>query len=258
MLGRFAMTRTIIVIPCYNEAERLDLEVFSAYLGQPEGVDFLFVNDGSTDDTGEVLAGLKAASPDRVDVLTLEHNQGKAEAVRLGMLEAARRDAEFFGFWDADLSTPLSELAGFGRCLNERPDIEMVFGARVNLLGRTVRRQLFRHYISRLFATLAAGVLGLGVYDTQCGAKLFRNTDDARALFEEPFISRWIFDVELIARLIRMRKGTDGASPEDVIFEFPLLEWYEIRGSKLRLRDFFLMSFDLVKIIRKYRPRSGR
>ena len=94
--------------------------------------------------------------------------------------------------------------------------------------------------------------------DTQCGAKLFRNSPELAALFDEPFISRWIFDVEIIARLIRAHRTSDRRPPEEVIFECPLMEWYEIRGSKLRLRDFFLMSLDLFKIIRHYAPLRGR
>jgi glycosyltransferase involved in cell wall biosynthesis len=252
------MADTTIVIPCYNEAARLDVEAFNSYLDETTDVDVLFVNDGSTDATAAVLEGMKQAWPDRVDVLELEKNQGKAEAVRRGMTEAAKRDCQLVGFWDADLSTPLSELDEFRACLRERSHFEMVFGARVNLLGRSVRRNLFRHYLSRLFATLAAFVLGLGVYDTQCGAKLFRNSPDIAALFDQPFISRWIFDVEVIARLIKARRAEGRRAPEEVIFECPLMEWYEIRGSKIRVRDLFLMSLDLIKIIRHYAPRGGR
>lgn len=125
------------------------------------------------------------------------------------------------------------------------------------MLGRSIRRNLFRHYISRLFATLAAFVLGMGVYDTQCGAKLFRNTPEIKDLFREPFLSRWIFDVELIARLIQSRNASDKSPAADVIFECPLMEWQEVRGSKLRMRDFVLMSLDLMKIHFHYK-RKGR
>ena len=251
------MTETILVIPCYNESERLDLEAIANFLDGSSGVELLFVDDGSTDDTHRVLTEFKASHPGNVDLITLDQNQGKAEAVRLGMLEASRREADFFGYWDADLSTPLGELKAFRDCLHHRPEIEMVFGARVDLLGRSIRRNLFRHYISRLFATLAAYVLGMGVYDTQCGAKLFRNSEGNKELFREPFLSRWIFDVELIARLIQSRKASDKSPAETVIFECPLMEWQEVRGSKLRLRDFVLMSMDLTKIHFHYK-RNGR
>ena len=251
------MPETILVIPCFNESNRLDIEAIEAFLDSSKGVELLFVDDGSEDDTHKVLTGLKESHPEKIDLITLKHNKGKAEAVRLGMLAAFERTADFIGFWDADLSTPLDELNAFRDCLQHRPEIEMVFGARVDLLGRSIRRNLFRHYISRLFATLAAFVLGMGVYDTQCGAKLFRNSPDIKDLFREPFLSRWIFDVELIARLIQSRKASGKSPAEDVIFECPLMEWQEVRGSKLRLRDFVLMSLDLTKIHFHYK-RNGR
>lgn len=251
------MTETILVIPCFNESNRLDIEAIEAFLDGSNGVALLFVNDGSKDDTNKLLTALKESHPVKVDLITLEHNMGKAEAVRLGMLAAFEGTADFVGFWDADLSTPFDELDAFRDCLHNRPEIEMVFGARVDLLGRSIRRNLFRHYISRIFATLAAFVLGMGVYDTQCGAKLFRNSPEVMDLFREPFLSRWIFDVELIARLIQSRKASNQSPAEDVIFECPLMEWQEIRGSKLRMRDFVLMSMDLIKIRFHYK-RNGR
>lgn len=251
------MTETILVIPCYNESKRLDLEAIANFIDGSSGVELLFVDDGSTDDTHRILAEFKTSHPGNVDLITLEQNQGKAEAVRIGMIEAFERKADFVGFWDADLSTPLDELKAFRECLHHRTEIEMVIGARVDLLGRSIRRNLFRHYISRIFATLAAFVLGMGVYDTQCGAKLFRNSPDIKNLFQEPFLSRWIFDVELIARLIQLRRASDKSPAEDVIFECPLMEWQEVRGSKLRLRDFVLMSMDLIKIYFHYK-RNGR
>jgi len=262
MMGRpnrpGAMLDTVLVIPCYNEAERLDGAAIDAFLAEAPYVAMLFVDDGSTDDTAAVLARLAETHGGRVESVRLGRNSGKAEAVRQGLLAAAQRPAAYIGFWDADFSTPLAELHDFRACLLDRPEIEMVFGARVNLLGRDVRRNLIRHYVGRTFATLAAFVLGLGIYDTQCGAKLFRNTSNVLGLFAEPFISRWIFDVELIARLIRARGRTGEGAAADVICECPLHTWHEKRGSKLRFRDFLGMNFDLFRIIWHYRKRGGR
>jgi len=242
----------VIVVPCYNEADRLDADTFTAYAAAGPRVSFLFVNDGSTDNTAAVLEALHRSNPSVFDVHSMERNLGKAEAVRVGMLKAFEGGAAIVGFWDADLSTPLRELDCFLDLLEQRPDIEMVFGARINLLGRSINRKLSRHYIGRIFATVVATVLGLPIYDTQCGAKLFRANNGFVELLREPFLSKWIFDVEIIARSIAARHGTDRPSVRDTVYELPLREWNDVDGSKLRLRDFVIGSGDFLRIYRKY------
>ena len=243
-----AALRTTIVVPCYNEAERLQLDRFEQFsIGQPQ-ISFLFVDDGSQDATSEIIQPLVDARPEQFQLLKQPVNGGKAEAVRSGFLKAFESQPTIVGFWDADLSTPLDELP---RMLDEfarREDLEMVFGARVNLLGRSIRRKLLRHWIGRVFATFVAQMLGLAIYDTQCGAKLFRVNPELQEIFTEPFISRWIFDVEIIARSIRIRRRNGDPPVSTVICEQPLMSWYDVEGSKLKLRDFITVSRDLVRI----------
>ena len=104
------MMPTTIVVPCYNEASRLPSETYLEFLDCRVDVRFLFVDDGSTDDTQGVLQHLRERSSGRCDVLQLPENQGKAEAVRQGVLRALDTDASLVGFWDADLATPLREI----------------------------------------------------------------------------------------------------------------------------------------------------
>jgi hypothetical protein len=89
------------------------------------------------------------------------------------------------------------------------------------------------------------------VYDTQCGAKIFRATPDLRRVLQEPFRSRWIFDVELIARFLQLYSAA-GASVEGRIYEFPLHCWRDVPGSKLRAGDFARAILDLWDIWRQY------
>jgi hypothetical protein len=173
---------------------------------------------------------------------------GKGEAVRRGLLVALQTEATYVGFWDADLATPLESIAELQQVLEDRAEIEMVFGARVKLLGRTIERRTSRHYFGRVFATAVSLMLRMPVYDTQCGAKLFRVTDDLRRLLAEPFVSRWIFDVEIIARLARLRRGMDRSAPEAVIYEYPLREWRDVSGSKVNSMAFFRAAVDLMRI----------
>jgi hypothetical protein len=178
---------------------------------------------------------------------------GKAEAVRHGLIEACRDRPDYVGFWDADLATPLSDIPVFAGLLDGRAAIDMVFGSRVNLLGRSVRRNLMRHYIGRVFATLAAMALGVGIYDTQCGAKMFRVNDHFVSLLQEPYAAGWIFDVEMIAREIKARRIAGLPPVSEAIYEHPLMQWRDVAGSKLKWRDFLVVGRNLVRIWRKYR-----
>jgi len=244
------MPTTTIVVPCYNEAARLEPERFLAFLEGEPGISFLFVDDGSGDDTRAVIEALAARSP-RIEALILERNGGKAEAVRRGILAALVGGCEAAGFWDADLATPLATIPAFVAVLDARPEVEMVIGSRVKLLGRVIERRPRRHYFGRVSATLASLILKLPVYDTQCGAKLFRRTATLPALFTEPFLTRWIFDVEILARWLAARSVDEA---ERCIVELPLTEWRDVDGSKLSFWDFLRTPKELARLRMRYGP----
>lgn len=246
------MAETIIVVPCFNEARRLPVQRFERFAETQPSIQFLMVNDGSTDETLETLEGMADRHDNRFSVIDVQPNQGKAEAVRQGMLTAFKREPRYMGFWDADLATPLDAITDFVALLDQRPELEMIFGSRVNLLGRSIQRSPVRHYLGRVFATSASVALGLAVYDTQCGAKLFRSSKGIQGLLAEPFITRWIFDVEIIARLVQARRGTELPQPEDVIYEFPLHNWQDVAGSKVKPSDFPKALFEIMRIYCRY------
>ncbi len=239
-----------VVIPCFQEAARLKGDSFLEFLTRCDRTRFLFVNDGSTDGTLDLLEGLATASPAQIQVLDLQPNRGKGEAVRVGLLEAAR-DSDLVGFWDADLATPLDAIPTLRARLEEDDQLQMVIGARVRLLGRNIRRKTMRHYAGRAFATAASLVLRLPIYDTQCGAKLFRVTPDLLSVLQPPFLSRWIFDVELIARFLSLH-AHHPAFGERAIFEEPLQTWCDVSGSKIHAMDFVTSFSDLLRIRRRY------
>jgi len=256
-----------------------------------------------------LLQKLVAAAAGGAELLQLPQNCGKAEAVRRGMLHALESDAQYgaVGFWDSDLATPLSAVAELHSVLCSNPALQMVQGARVALLGRKIRRSPKRHYAGRVFATLASLVLDMPVYDTQCGAKIFRTTPALRTVLTAPFLTRWVFDVEMIARFSALHRtstttsststadaksdaappspsasfevltaagpaaatpaaaasgeallggGTEAAAEtasfEHSIFEFPLHEWVDVAGSKLRLTDVARMAYGLCQIYATY------
>lgn len=239
--------KTLIVVPCYNEAQRLRQEEFLHFVEEHPDVGILFANDGSRDNTLEVLTALTSRH-ERLLLFDIQPNGGKAEAVRKAMLHAASQYApDYIAFWDADLATPLPEIVPMAEWADKGYDV--VMGLRLMRLGAKVRRKKLRHYLGRCFATAASMMLDLPVYDTQCGAKLFRR-DTVEPLFSEPFITRWLFDVELLARYKR-HYGKERAIGS--IYEFPLFQWEDVDGSRLKKRDFFKAPAELWKIWRKYK-----
>lgn len=241
------LARVVLVVPCFNEAARLDAGAFDAALAGMAWLDLIFVDDGSTDGTGQVLQALAARWPTRIEVLTLAQNAGKAEAVRQGMLRALARGGAC-GFWDADLSAPLQEVVGLRAVLAQRAQVEWVWGIRLRALGRDVRRRPLRHYLGRLFATLSSLLLGIDSYDTQCGAKLFRVTPLLHAVLSEPFRSRWIFDVELLTRADELLRYAGTRTLSQVVYEQPLAVWRHQPGSKLRSGDFVKALRELLRV----------
>jgi glycosyltransferase involved in cell wall biosynthesis len=235
------------VVPCYNEAARLQTDAFVEFATSHPDVHFLFVDDGSKDETARVLTELAQKCPKNMRAFSLAQNSGKAEAVRQGVLSAIDEGADFVGYWDADLATPLNVIPAFISVLVESKAV-LVFGARVRLLGRHVERQAARHYIGRVFATLAGVALRLPIYDTQCGAKLFRVSPELRKVFETPFELGWTFDVELFSRLVRLGRESGLFDPQQQFVEFPLEQWCDAPGSKLRPAHFPRIGLELAKL----------
>jgi dolichyl-phosphate beta-glucosyltransferase len=235
----------VIVIPCFNEARRLRGVRFAPLLHEA-GTHLLFVDDGSTDATGEVLAEVCELLGPRVHRLALERNQGKAEAVRQGLLAGLRMGAPVVGFLDADLATPPEEMLRLVNALRTS-GAQAAFASRVALLGTNIDRRPSRHYLGRVFATAASLILRLRIYDTQCGAKVFRSSPALAAALAEEFHARWAFDIELIGRLLCGAPGIAGLAHTD-LFEMPLQTWTDVSDSKLRLIHFPRIGIELVRV----------
>ncbi len=243
------MHHITLVVPCYNEEERLQVGVFQRFAAAHPHIRFVMVNDGSQDQTAAILADLAASRPGQFEVVSLAVNSGKAEAVRQGMLHALTSGADAVGFIDADLAAPLGEVPRLIDVLERRPDVSVVVGSRLTLAGHAIERRWIRRLLGRCFAAVASRLIGLPLRDTQCGLKLFRATDTARRMFTDPFRSRWIFDVELLARLIAA-EGREAAIAQ--IYEMPLEAWSEVAGSKLKSGDFVKAVGELLGIYATY------
>lgn len=239
--------RTCIIIPMYNEALRFKPEVLSAYTSKHE-VDFLLVNDGSSDNTASIINNLSNNNP-HTQGLHLTKNSGKAEAIRQGVLKVVEDNQySHIGYFDADFATPLSEIDNLIDCFSNN-SFSLVMGSRIKRLGATIKRFRTRHVGGRLIATIISEIiLQFPVYDTQCGAKLM-TCDIAKTVFNTPFITKWLFDVELLARL----QQTQGrAYCLQSVYELPLTYWEDKGQSKISLTDVLRLPFQLTKLYFHY------
>lgn len=247
-----------IVIPCFNEADRLKVDVFVEFVCDIDDVELIFVDDGSSDATLQSAQAVSDKAGASVSVLRLEENCGKAEAVRQGMLWAARRDFSAIAFWDADLATPLETIPDFVKVLSRHSNVEVVWGTRLPLMGHTIDRDALRRQTGKLFSASSAAAVGVGIRDALCGAKMFRTGPILDAILAQPFSSRWIFDVEILARLDLLLKSTGGVAVQEALYEFPLDAWYEIAGSRLRMTDFLRATVELTDLCWRYRVMPGK
>jgi SAM-dependent methyltransferase len=246
-----------VVVPCFNEADRLDPAQLGTLI-EAAGAHVLAVDDGSTDGTADMLDKLAAPDPERMSVLSLGANRGKGEAVRQGLIEAIASGADIVAYCDADFATPPEEIARLVATMRADDGIDVVLGSRVAMLGSDIRRSVFRHYSGRIFATASSLVLGVPVYDTQCGAKVLRVTPALRRALEAPFVTRWVFDVELLGRLLRDRDPSDPSAGRGRFVEVPLVRWSEPGGSKLTLASRLRAAADLARIERELRRTPRR
>lgn len=241
--------KTAIIIPCYNEENRLDSQAFINFIeSHPEYI-LCFVNDGSTDDTISVLNNIREAQPDQVHVYDVPWNGGKAAAVRAGAIYLNEcTDASFIGFIDADLSTDFEDFKALVHKLDSNKKLDLVYGSRNKGEGNGVDRNFFRSVFSNIVKAFIYLILRLPIEDTQCGAKVFRKSIVSVA-FSMPFQTKWLFDVEIFIRLKRYY------SPDNVmnhIYEQPLVKWVHVDDSKLGVKDAVQIPMKLILIWYKY------
>ena len=274
------------MIPCYNEANRIQQPMFAQALLVDESLAFVFVNDGSSDDTFRFLCNFRDAlsTPlkERILILSYKTNKGKSNAVREGFnyiysaISNGANDGSinetetnslnetqiygdhslfreqivstaFVGFWDADLATPLEEVKWFYQFAGD-DSYDLIIGSRVARLGAKIDRTIFRHYSGRLFATLISQGLGWKVHDTQCGAKLMK-PELIPICMERPFKTSWLFDVEILLRL----KKVYGNAAQEKVLEVPIRAWNDVKGSKIGWLDFVKVPFQIWKVFQYYK-----
>ena len=222
-----------VVIPCYDEEERLLSTEFLDFVDKHSGYHLCFVNDGSKDNTLEVLNNLRKGRESFITVYDCEKNGGKAEAVRLGMLHMAKKeDLDYIGFLDADLSTDLADFDDLVSTI-ENSEYKIVSGSRIARMGADITKESARKIISLTVNFIIRKILKMEFKDTQCGAKIFHK-DIINTAFGSKFLTKWLFDVEIF---IRVRKQYGLQKAKQILCEKPLKRWIHADGSKLSMKD---------------------
>ena len=237
-----------IVVPCYNEADRLPFSQFENFLSLQPKVSVFFVNDGSKDRTEKVLMGLKNQFPNQIEVFNMRQNGGKANAVLMGFRQVlTQKGFDKVAYLDADLATSLEECHRLSEQINEK--VVLVFGSRVLKLDNQIKRKWYRFLLGRFVATAISNTLKLSIYDSQCGCKIFE-FQTAEKIFDEPFISKWLFDVEIFFRMIHLFGRSE---IQNHLREIPLKAWVDTPDSRVSPLYFFILWWDLFKISKKYK-----
>ncbi|HET9057146.1 MAG TPA: glycosyltransferase [Chitinophagaceae bacterium] len=225
------MSKVCLIIPCYNEASRLNTAAFENFLLTERNYAICFVDDGSDDKTVSLLQVLQTKFPGQIFLIRMDINAGKAEAIRKGVSKMYSNGRfDYLGYFDADLSTPLSVAINFVRLLQRNDQLQIIFGSRRLVKETSIKKNYLRHLVGRCFSFFINYYFTISLYDTQCGAKVFRSKI-VPIVFERKFISRWLFDIEIILRL-RNICGND-----NTVKEIPVKEWVNKRGSKIRFID---------------------
>lgn len=236
------MNKAVFIIPFFNEEKRISKHEFTLAFNEFSEIDFLLVNDGSSDGTQGIIEHFSQLF-ENVKALSLKINQGKAEAIRAGILHCKDFNYSYFGYLDADLSTPVSEVKKLLDFAKVNENLKIVMGTRIKLLGNNVVRSNKRHYLGRIFATIISKfILQTPVYDTQCGAKII-SSSVVFDLFKDKFETRWLFDVEMLLRLKKKSSTLEGC-----VAEIPLTTWIEKGNTKIKFKEFINFPFQLILI----------
>ena len=236
-------TKTIMVVPCFNEGSRLNIPYFRK-LSKIDMTQWVFINDGSEDDTEVLLK--KLSKLDNVDVITLSSNSGKSQAITSGLHFAFNSyvNIEFFGFLDADAAFSVYDVENMINTSQNLNRYDAFYSSRVKLAGRDIRRSNKRHIMARIITSIFGFFWADIPYDTQSGLKIFRNSSFIRSVFSEKFETRWFVDIEISTRYTKiMGKGLK-------VWEVPVTSWRDVPGSKIGFYESLRVSKEIIYILK--------
>jgi dolichyl-phosphate beta-glucosyltransferase len=206
---------------------------------------WVFVDDGSTDNTKNLINDLNLSN---IKNITMSKNCGKSEAIRTGMLWSSKNffsEFESIGYIDSDGAFNKNDIEHFNKVFKEKykaNDYISLWASRVALSGRKINRNPVRHIIGRVVSLIVSARRNNIAYDTQCGLKYFPFDNRTMALFEKKFKTRWFLDIEVFIRF------TLSNQKQMKIWEEPLMHWDEIPGSKINLKQIYVVFKELIYI----------
>jgi glycosyltransferase involved in cell wall biosynthesis len=234
-------SKVVIIIPCFNEAERINLSYFNI-LCRLNSTAWVFVDDGSTDGTSKILK--KYSNKKNIIYLKLSHNVGKSNAIAHGMNYASSKISNigWIGFLDSDGAFATSDVENIIKMTSFIERYDAIYTSRVKMAGRNIKRNNTRHVIARLITSLFGLVWKDIPYDTQSGFKLYKYSDNFNSIFIKPFKTKWFFDIELSIRYLMYKKKNIN------VWEEPVSTWVDIPGSKINYRQSLRISLEVIYI----------
>ena len=235
-----------IVVPCYNESQRLLSTDYLQFVKEYPEFHLIFVDDGSTDNTFEIIEDLSKQSAN-ISAIKQSKNTGKAQAIRFGMEHIINQPFDCIGYLDADLAIPFSELLRLKDKLGNGYDF--VFSSKKVTEGSDLEYKFKRYFVGRVLSSMVKMSLKTSIFDTQCGCKLMIK-DVAKVAFKDPFINSWLFDIEILWRLIIEHGNT---YIEEKTLEVPVMKLIDRGSSRIKATDLISLPFQFIKIHLHYR-----
>lgn len=240
MKSKVSLSRAV-VIPCYNEEQRIQSSKFVSLVTN-YNCHLFFVDDGSLDGTVGKIMSLPIPKSS-FHLVSLESNVGKAEAILQGISHALRNGYDYVGLYDADGAINPKDLGFAFSLIETNEDVSVVSGARILLAGNEVTRKPNRRWAGRIIATVVSLMLKIQIYDPQSPCKVYK-ASELKKLSGLQLRTRWFVDAELLFA-IKCLPPT-----KKWLLEFPVTNWEDVDGSNISLKSVRVVLRDLFNLLK--------
>ena len=241
-----------LVIPYFEELNRFNFQkLIELSTRGRDLLDIYLIDDGSRDSLSQLISEvIKKNSLLNVFQVASKNNLGKANAIRFGYNSITHLQGKYsyFGFTDADFSTPPAEIIRVANYVLAAGD-KFIYGVRIPTGSNLIQTSKFRSTQGKFFTSIVSLILKAPFKDSQCGLKFLRINDKTQEIFSTPFVNRWLVDLEIISRAM--------SNDEICVTEIVLHEWTHVEQSKTGIRDVPRVAIALLRLRYKYGKMSG-